>query len=215
MSPLTHKKKSSDMDRVRLRLSGISSPEADSRAARRKILEDLASELKFPGCRIDGIVIHWSAGAYGLNSQEEGAYHFVVQPDGRVQRGQFTLAQQTPPLVFNPRSYAAHTKGFNSYRAGVSMDAMGGAVERPFNPGRWPVTEEQVSRTCELCAAILKFYGLELSRNTVNTHAEVPIVHGRPQPGKWDVNWLPWMRAPVAPLVAGDILREQIKEFMS
>lgn len=198
------------MDRVRTGLSGISRPEADPRAARRKVLENLATELKFPGCRIDGIVIHWTAGAYGLNSVEHGAYHYVVQPDGRIQPGQFTLAQQTPPLVFSPRGYAAHTAKFNSYRAGVAMDAMGDARERPFSAGRWPLTEEQVERTTILCAAILKFYGLALSRHTVCTHAEVPIIHGRPQPGKWDVNWLPGMEAPVAPLVAGDILRSRI-----
>lgn len=203
------------MDRVRPGLSGVSRPEADSRAGARKALEDLAAELRFPGCRIDGIVIHWTAGAYGLNSVEEGAYHFIVQPDGRINRGQFTLDQQTPPLVFSPRSYAAHTKGFNSYRAGVAMDAMGDAKERPFSAGRWPLTEGQVERTCLLCAAILKFYGLALNRNTVNTHAEVPIIHDRPQPGKWDVNWLPGMEAPVAPLVAGDLLRERIRRHLS
>ena len=105
-------------------------------------------------------------------------------------------------------------RGFNSFRAGVALDAMGGAQEKPFNAGRWPITTAQLDRASFLCAAILKFYGLELSRNTVCTHSEVPIIHGRPQPGKWDINWLPGMASTSAPLVAGDLIRLRIREHM-
>ena len=88
------------MDRVRPWLTPI--PEPKPGALKKRALESLARKLRFPGCRIDGIVLHWTAGAYGLNSTEEGAYNFVVQPDGEIQQGQFTLDKQTPPLVDNP-----------------------------------------------------------------------------------------------------------------
>lgn len=168
----------------------------------------------FPRCRIDGIVVHWTAGAYGLNSVEDGSYNYIVQPDGTVQEGDFDLAAQTPPLVHSPRSYAAHTRQFNSYRAGVSMDAMGDAKERPFTAGRWPVTQAQVEATARLCAAILNHYGLPLTRKTCCTHAEVPTIHGVAQPGKWDVRWLPGMSLPGDAVDVGDDFRATVRKYM-
>src|SRR5690606_3332072 len=87
---------------------------------------------------------------------------------------------------------------------------MARAVERPFHPGKAPVTEAQLLALAGLCRALCTRYAIALTPRSVLTHAEVQPVLGIAQRGKWDVTWLPGMAAPGAPVATGNRLRALI-----
>lgn len=161
--------------------------------------------------RIEKIVLHWTAGADGVNEVEADSYHFLVTRQGIVVPGKFSADDQKPPLL--PGKYAAHTRAFNSYALGIAMDAMGGAREIPFDPGKYPITPEQIEATARLTAHQARKYGLDVTRRTVLTHAEVPITYGIAQPGKWDVRWIPGMKAPGGAIEVGDAFRTMVRRY--
>ena len=88
---------------------------------------------------------------------------------------------------------------------------MAGAVERPFDAGKAPITEAAVAamirRAAELCVA----FDIPVSRWSTLTHAEIQPTLGIPQRQKWDVNFLPGMTAPTDPITAGDRLRAMLQ----
>ncbi|MFN7881706.1 MAG: hypothetical protein ACK5PF_01635, partial [bacterium] len=53
------------------------------------------------------------------------------------------------------------------------------------------------------------------TRETVLTHAEVEPTLKIKQRGKWDITWLPDMKAPGDPVTVGDNLRAQITAAMA
>ena len=161
-----------------------------------------------PKVRMDRIVMHWTAGADGVNDVEADAYHFIVGRDGKVTPGKDAVEDNVPPL--KPGTYAAHTFQANSYSIGVALDAMAGATERPFNPGRYPITKVQVDALAELVASLSIMYGIEVTPQTVLTHAEVQPTLGIKQKNKWDITWLPGMDKPQDPRKVGDVLRKMI-----
>lgn len=161
---------------------------------------------------LTAVIIHWTAGADGINQQEDDSYNYIVDRAGKVHEGTHPLAAQVPPLLKG--KYAAHTLNANSRRAGVSMDAMAGAVERPFNPGKNPITKVQLEATAKLVAQINKQAGIKVSRKTNLTHAEVQRTLGIRQNNKWDVMWLPGMAKPGDPIEVGDIIRKKIEGYM-
>lgn len=159
------------------------------------------------------ITWHWTAGAYGINSVEQDAYHFIVMADGTVLNGVDRPEDNIPPL--KPGAYAASTLGFNSYNISISVDAMGGAVERPFNPGKWPITEKQIDALVALTAKLCAKYDVPVERTRVLSHAEVQPTLKIKQRNKWDITWLPGMIGPKDPVMVGDILRARVKAYMT
>jgi hypothetical protein len=103
--------------------------------------------------------------------------------------------------------YAAHTLNCNTGSIGVAVAAMAGAVERPFNPGKAPITPAQVEGLVKLVRDLCRGYGIPVTRETVLSHAEVQPTLGIKQRGKWDIAWLPGMDAPGDPVKVGDHLR--------
>ena len=155
------------------------------------------------------IIIHWTAGAKGLNSVEADSYHFIVQPDGKVDPGDFPVSANIPPL--KPGQYAAHTRNCNSHSIGIALDAMAGAKERPFDAGSNPITQKQLEALCDLAASLCGQYGIEITPQTVLTHAEVEPTLGIKQKNKWDVTWIPGMQSPGNPVFVGDRIRDMIR----
>ena len=161
---------------------------------------------------LTGVVIHWTAGADGVNSLEKDSYNYVVGRDGKVTEGDFPLTAQIPPL--RPGKYAAHALNANSRRVGVSMDAMAGANERPFRVGSNPITKIQLEETARLVAAINRACGIKVTRQTNLTHAEIQRTLGIRQNNKWDVTWIPGMDKPGDPIEVGDVIRKMISGYM-
>lgn len=152
------------------------------------------------------IHLHWTAGADGINQVEDDHYHFIVERDGTVVSGKHVPEDNIPPL----NNYAAHTYHANSYAIGVSLDAMAGAVERPFDPGSYPITEVQLEAMASLVGHLAEKYGIPITRETVLTHAEVEPTLGIKQKWKWDITWLPGMDKPGDPVEVGDRIRAMI-----
>jgi N-acetyl-anhydromuramyl-L-alanine amidase AmpD len=158
------------------------------------------------------IVLHWSAGGNVPTSLERKHYHFCVGGDGQVVAGIHPPESNIRPVR---GQYAAHTLKLNTGSIGVSMSGMAGAVERPFNPGRAPLTERQVEAFVQLVARLCRQYRIPVTRETVLSHAEVwPTLKVR-QKGKWDIAWLPGMTAPADPVVVGDRLRARIQAALN
>lgn len=153
------------------------------------------------------IVMHWSAGSHKASALDKKHYHFIVEGDGAVVAGD---KKPEANLSTKDDDYAAHTLGANTGAIGVAVAAMAGAKERPFSAGRFPITEAQVDALARLCADLCGQYDIEVTRQTVLTHAEVQPTLGIKQRGKWDITWLPGMARPSDPVQVGDTLRNKI-----
>jgi len=155
------------------------------------------------------IHLHWTAGSYGDIALERSHYHLIVLEDGRAVMGDLK-----PEANVNTRdgSYAAHTRGANSGSIGVALDAMGGARERPFDAGRYPITSRQLHGMAVEVADLCDTYDIPVTKWSVLTHAEIGPTLGVRQRGKWDITWIPGMKRPGDPIKVGDMLREMIKD---
>ena len=159
------------------------------------------------------IILHWTAGADGVNETESDSYNFIVGRDGSVTNGSHPPEAQVPPLKYG--HYAAHTLNCNSYSIGVSLDAMADAKEVPFNAGKYPITEEQLGAAAQLVASLCLKYGIPVTRETVLSHAEVQRTLGIAQRQKWDISWLPGMEKPGDAIVVGDKLRRMVSDALA
>lgn len=154
---------------------------------------------------------HWTAGASGVIDLERAHYHFIIDADGQVVAGDFPPEANADPITGD---YTAHTLNANTGAIGMSIDAMAGARERPFQwgsePITWPQVEALVRKTAELC----KRYWIPVSRYSALSHSEVQPTLGIRQRWKWDINVLPDMPAPGDPVEVGDRIRAMVKERM-
>ncbi len=165
-------------------------------------------ESLHPETSLSRIIMHWTAGADGVNDLERNHYHVIVDRLGKVFMG--ALKPEANESCRDGR-YAAHTRALNTGSIGVAMDAMAGAKESPFDPGKYPITKAQVTAFTSVIADLCETYKIPVTRQTVLTHAEVQPTLKIRQRNKWDITWLPGMDRPGNPLEVGDKLRELIK----
>lgn len=154
---------------------------------------------------------HWTAGAYGVNELEADSYNRLVDELGVAHDGQFPPAAQAN---YAPGRAASHTLNANSGAIGVAVDCMAGAVERPFNPGKAPMTEAQVDGLVKETARLCRKIWIPVTRWSVLSHAEVQPTLGIRQRFKWDITWLPGMDRPGDPIEVGDRLRAMVRQEM-
>lgn len=157
------------------------------------------------------IILHWSAGSHTASGLDRSHYHRIIEGNGRVVDGVYPIEANARPVA---GKYAAHTLNCNTGSIGVALAAMSGAQERPFVPGRYPVTPTQVDALAGLCAALAWQYGIPVTRQTILSHAEVQPTLGIAQRGKWDIAWLPDMDMPGDPVAVGDRLRAMVSARM-
>lgn len=153
------------------------------------------------------VILHWSAGAHKASPLDMRHYHVIIEGDGNVVMGDLLPEANRSTADGH---YAAHTRGANTGAIGVAVAAMAGAKERPFEPGRFPITSAQYLALVETVADLCDTYGIPVTRETVLTHAEVQPTLGIWQRGKWDITWLPGMAAPGNPVTVGDGIRKDI-----
>lgn len=158
---------------------------------------------------IKALIMHWTAGADGVNDVEKDSYNEIVTNDGAWMEGDFPFEAQIPPL--RPAKYAAHTLNANSNRGGIAIDAMVGAQERPLRWGSNPMTEAGVAALVNRMAVNCIRFGIPVSRTTTLTHAEVERNLGIKQNDKWDIMVLPGMDRADDPVLVGDELRRRIR----
>lgn len=178
-----------------------------------------AALLKHGGDRFEDLVdpigisrihIHWTAGTYGVTDFEAGHYNLLFT-DTDVVPGRFPLAAQANYAVGRA---ASHTLSANSHAGGYTMDAMAGAIERPFNAGPAPLTWPMIINLTSNLASTCMTYWLPPNKWTLPTHAEIQSLFGVKQRNKWDVMWLPNMPAPGSAEIVGERLRDMVKAQM-
>ncbi len=161
-----------------------------------------------PAAKIARVIVHWTAGTYAATTFDRAHYHILVDGEGKLVRG-------TPSIALNalPRAqpgYAAHTRNCNSGSIGISLCAMGGAKEAPFDPGRYPVKAGQWATLVAAVADLCSTYGIPVTPETVLSHAEVQSTLGMKQAGKWDIARLPFAPDLVGAGAVGDKLRADV-----
>jgi len=166
-----------------------------------------------PRCRMQRIIVHWTAGGSNPSSNDLSHYHILIDSSGKVFKG-------TPSIKLNSGSvkkgsgYAAHTLNCNSGSIGVSLCGMLGATENPLYAGKYPITEEQWNDVLPVVLAELcQFYNIPIISKTVLTHAEVQGNLSITQRGKWDIAWLPFIGLRGAATV-GDDMRKRAQEAL-
>jgi hypothetical protein len=178
-----------------------------TKRAFRQAKADLGSVFHKSG--LHRVHIHWTGGAYGDIALERAHYHLIILDDGKAVMGDLK-----PEANANCRDgqYAAHTRAANSGAIGVALDAMGGAVESPFNAGKYPITEKQLKRMAIEVANLCDTYEIPVTKWSVLTHAEIQPTLGIKQRWKWDITWLPGMSKPSDAIEVGNTIREMIRK---
>jgi len=146
------------------------------------VIQTLPSEW-LPAVKMQRIHAHWTAGSYHASDEDREHYHILWEGDGKPVRGKASIACNVSPLQ---QGYAAHTLNANSYAIGVSLCCMAGAVESPFDPGKYPMTLKQWDCMVLGIAQLCDFYQIAVTPTTVLSHAEVQANLGIKQRGKWD-----------------------------
>jgi N-acetyl-anhydromuramyl-L-alanine amidase AmpD len=113
----------------------------------------------------------------------------LVDGNCRLVRGEFSIKDN---VSTGDGVYAAHTKNLNAYSIGISACCMAGAVENPFNPGKYPLGGDQWDMLARVAADLCRTYNIPVSPTTVLQHGEVQDNLGVAQSGKWDICRLPW-----------------------
>jgi hypothetical protein len=88
---------------------------------------------------------------------------------------------------------------------------MAGAIENPFDPGKYPMTQKQWSAMCNAVAELCSFYNIPIDPKTVLSHAEVQGTLGITQSGKWDYTRLAFDDTTKGAKACGDKLRSNVK----
>lgn len=165
-----------------------------------------------PQAAMHRIICHWTAGADTASPLDRQHYHFIVEGDGNLVRGDRSVADNAAPIR---GAYAAHTLRCNTGSIGVSMACMAGAKERPFFAGYYPMTAVQWGAFVEMVAMLCRRYRIEVTPQTVLSHAEVQGTLGIQQRGKWDFTRLPVDPGVVGAKAVGDKMRREVKEAIA
>ncbi|MEF2554049.1 N-acetylmuramoyl-L-alanine amidase [Aurantimonas sp. A2-1-M11] len=165
-----------------------------------------------PNASMQRIVCHWSAGAHDASWLDRKHYHFIIEGDGNLVRGDRSVSDNAAPIR---GAYAAHTRNCNTGSIGVSMACMAGAVERPFDAGRYPMTRPQWDAFVATVADLCQRYGIKVTPKTVLSHAEVQSNLGIAQRGKWDFTRLPPFPDLVGAKVCGDFMRASVQQILA
>lgn len=148
--------------------------------------------LWLPDCKMERIVIHWTAGGPQPSLLDKSHYHFLVAQDGNVHKGVYSVKANARPFRAIPGTYAAHALNFNAGAIGISLCGMAGATESPFRAGPYPIRESQWIVASQVAAECCLKYGIDPAIYAVCQHGEIEKRWGVKQKQKWDVCKLPW-----------------------
>jgi len=143
-------------------------------------------------CAMKRVICHWTAGKYEASGLDREHYHFLIEKDGRVVRGRFSIQDNVSTA---DGAYAAHTRGCNTGAIGVAVCCMADAAEAPFVAGSCPMLETQWRAMAMVVAELCRRYDIDVTPQTVLGHGEVEKNLGIKQKGKWDPLALPWNRS--------------------
>jgi hypothetical protein len=173
-------------------------------------MDDIVPPAWMPDCDMDYVTLHWTAGAYVASSADREHYHIIIESDGKLVRGDKPISANVSTA---DDDYAAHTSQANTKNIGIACCAMAGAVESPFNAGKYPLTEKQWLTAAKVAAELGARYNIAPERNRMLSHGEWQSTMGVPQSGKWDINKLPWSPG-LDKSEVNDLWRQKVAEFM-
>jgi N-acetyl-anhydromuramyl-L-alanine amidase AmpD len=159
-----------------------------------------------PDCEMKRIICHWTAGEYKASDHDKECYHILIEKDGNLVRGDLSIADNVSTA---DEIYAHHTKGCNTKSIGITVCCMANAVERPFNAGLCPMTEQQWELLAEVAAELARRYRIPVTPQTILGHGEVERILNIDQNGKWDPMVLPW-NPTMSKVEVGKLFREQV-----
>lgn len=167
--------------------------------------------LWLPKANMKRVIMHWTAGAYAASELDKEHYHMVIEGDLDLIKGDYSIKDNE---VIHGTHYAAHTRNCNTGSIGISLCCMAGAIETPFNAGKFPMKKEQMDKLIECVAQLCRFYGIPVTRQTVLSHAEVQPTLGITQAGKWDYTRLPFEPTIIGALAVGDFIRSRVQAIL-
>lgn len=154
------------------------------------------------------LILHWTAGSNKASTVDLEHYHYIVNGDGSVVKGDHKVEDN---LSTSDGIYAAHTKGCNGGAIGVAMAGMMGA-EGPGKLGKFPLTKVQWDACMALVKKLLKQYKIAVTPTTVLSHAEVQNNLGIKQNGKIDISFgVPGKPELKTAKACGDLIRASVK----
>lgn len=159
-----------------------------------------------PAGKLARVIVHWTAGAGFASAEDRDSYHVLVDRVGHLHRGEPAI---TDNLNTAEGDYAAHVRGLNSGSIGLALCGMAGAHERPFAPGRFPLTKVQWNRALIAAAALCRRYGIAPNERGLLMHCEVQRVYGIPST-KWDISLRTWGPTAYDHMSPGEELRERV-----
>lgn len=134
------------------------------------------------------VIVHWTAGTLQPNSIDFEHYHYLVNGDGLVIQGKYSVADNDN---CQDGKYAAHCGGGNTQAIGIAMCGMSGFISKN-RVGKYPLTSKQVERTFKLIAEVCKQYNIPIDAEHVMTHYEFGRKHPKTSSsGKIDIIYLP------------------------
>lgn len=167
-------------------------------------------ESWMPSVPMQRIILHWTAGSHKASSVDKKAYHILIEGDGKLVKGDASIADNSGNLK---PGYAAHTLNCNTGSIGVSLCCMAGAVENPFNAGKYPMTEAQFEKMISAIRQLSQKYNIPIKRETVLSHAEVQPTLGIAQRQKWDITRLAFDPFKKGALIIGDYIRSRAANY--
>ena len=135
------------------------------------------------------IIYHWTAGTYKPNQTDLLHYHFIVDDNGNIFNGVYTVSDNENCL---DGVYAAHTGGGNTGSIGIALAGMFGYTSR-LQVGRYPITAKQFEAGCKLGAELIKKYNLDINNPmTIQTHYGFGLRNPKSSSsGKIDITFIP------------------------
>lgn len=161
--------------------------------------------IQFSGGNPRRIILHWTAGTNNASSIDREHYHYIVEVDGTIVAGRYTVADNDNT---GDGQYAAHTLNCNTGSIGIACAGMAGGLET-----KYPLSAWQVERFCELTARLCRHYNLTITPRTVLMHSEVQEALGIPQRGKIDLDWLTCYPNLTSREQVGTFLRKKILDY--
>ena len=167
----------------------------------------------FSNVEMEKIVVHWTAGTYDISANDRSHYHFLIDRYGGGHRGDNPVSGNARD---NPSGdVTSHVKNMNTGSIGISVAAMGNAIEYPFDAGEWPMTRIQFLALCKACAELAEAYAIPVLKDTILMHGEVTDNCNVPQDGKWDIGHLPWTDKFESSYEVGDYMRTIVEKIIN
>lgn len=137
---------------------------------------------------LNKITIHWSAGRNIPNAEELKHYHYMIDSNGLVYKGQYAPEDN---INCNDGKYAQHCGGGNTNNIGVAFCGCWVPKGIAVKNTQFPLTRVQLERGFKLCAELCKKYNIPIDKQHVFTHYEFGLAHPKTSSaGKIDITYM-------------------------